>query len=696
MTFFKFNKLLRFITFKKRGFDMIKKSSIITLLLLFLSFTLFITCSIMKKGIVNTVSPDGDIAIKFEMKGESESEKYPTYSVSYKGKTILQDSRLGISFKEGGYLGKNLVITDVKKETRDETYTLICGKTKEARDYCNETIISLRENDERGRLVNLIFRAYNDGVAFRYVFPEQNTLKEFTINDEQSEFAFTGNPTAWILPLGKFTTSYENNYDVIPLKRITPDSIIGLPMLIAMEGGPWVAITEANLEDYAGMYISGCTGKPSTLVSNLSPYPEDKTVRVKGRTPHVTPWRVVMISENPGRLIESNIVTNLSDPCEIDDTSWIKPGKTAWDWWSGSFVDIPGFKYGMNTATMLHYVDFAAEMGLSYMLVDWLWYGKSNDSNEDITKSIKEVDIQKIIDYAKDKNVGILLWLYSGCVDKQMDKAFPIYEQWGVAGVKVDLMDRDDQYAVNFYHRMLKKSAEHHLAVDIHGMYKPTGLWRTYPHFITQEGVLGLEYSKWSERCNPDHECTIPFIRMLAGPMDFTPGSFGNATKEQFKPVKIQPVSQGTRCHQLAMYVVYESPLQMLCDYPGRYRNQPGIDFLKVVPTTWNETKFINGEVGDYIAIARKNGDEWYVGCMTDWTPRELEIPLNFLSDSDFTAEMYGDAPDADKDANKVEIKQFLVTAKDKIKVKMAPGGGFAMRLRPFSGGLALPRYKKE
>ncbi len=640
-------------------------------------------------------SPDGNISVNFYL-----MDKVPYYSVSYKGKTILQDSKLGIDFSEGGILGENLQILDIKKESVDNTYSPVYGKKKEIRNYYNQVTVSLQEQQTPNRLFDIVFRAYNDGIGFRYILPEQESLREFSIKLENSQFRFTDPHITYALQLDSYTTSQESEFNKISLAEIKEDTLVGLPLLVEIKEGPYVAITEANLTDYAGMYLSGVNGLSNTLVSTLSPLPGEEEIKVKAATPHSTPWRVIMIAQEPGKLIESNIILNFNDPCAIEDLSWIKPGKTAWNWWSGSVAKGVKFKSGMNTETMLHYIDFAGDYNLEYMLIDAGWYQRprrGGSGTSDITKPIKEINIKRILDHAKNKGVDILLWLDWQSVDRQMDEAFPLYEKWGVKGVKVDYMDRDDQEMVNYYHKVVKKAAEHHLIVDFHGAYKPTGIRRTYPNLITREGVMGLEYSKWSSRCDPEHELTIPFTRMLAGPMDFTPGGFRNTTKEQFKAVRgVEPMAQGTRCHQLAMYVVYESPLQMLVDYPSAYRNQTGIEFLMVVPITWDDTKVLNAKVGDYITMARKYGNEWYVGSMTDWTPRKLTASMDFLEKGEYVAEIYQDAPDADKVATNATTKKVIVTSSDNIVINMAPGGGFAMRLSPAPQGSSIKRYKPE
>ncbi|NOY60403.1 MAG: glycoside hydrolase family 97 protein, partial [Calditrichaeota bacterium] len=520
-----------------------------SLLALSLILAVFLSCRTFKAPL-EIASPDQKVQITFNLS----EEQAPVYSVKFNGNSIIAESPLGIEFKQGGLLSAGLKITGVKRNAIDETYKLVVGKSKEARNYCNEMTVSLQEMKAPKRKLDLVFRAYNNGAAFRYIIPKQKPLQDFAILAEKSSFNFSGNYTCWALQLGSFTSNYEKEFDQTHLNDLAADAVVGLPLTISVNDSLTLAITEANLTDYAGMYLGGSSG--NMLVSKLSPLPNGNGVCVKGSTPHVSPWRVVMIGEKPGDLIESNIVLNLNEPCAIEDPSWIKPGKVAWPWWSGRMVTGVNFEGGMNTATMEHYVDFAAEAHLQYLLIDAKWYGDHKDVVADITTTIPEVDLPGIIDYAAKHNIGVILWLNWKNVRKQMDKAFPLYEKWGVKGVKIDYMDRDDQEMVNIYHEIVSNAAAHHLLVDFHGAYKPTGMRRTWPNLITREGVMGMEYAKWSDRITPEHTVTIPFTRMLAGPMDFTPGAFHNVTKKNFKPQGTAPMTMGTRCNQLAMFVV--------------------------------------------------------------------------------------------------------------------------------------------
>jgi alpha-glucosidase len=629
-------------------------------------------------------SPNGKVEVKFLL----DEEGAPNYSVLYAGRTIIAPSPLGLLLKESGLLSKGMIVRGSERRAHDETYELVVGKTKRARDHYRELTINLEEAGGRRRKLRIIFRAFDDGVAFRYLVPEQAGLRELEIVDERSEFRFPRDETCWALQLRTFHSNYEREFNKVTLGQLKADSIVGLPLVIQLEQGTTVAIAEADLKDYAGLYLRGLEGSSPTLVSKLSPSSKGDEVAVRASLPHTSPWRAVMIGDEPGSLIESTLILNLNEPSAIRDTSWIKAGKTAWDWWSGQMAASVRFKTGMNNATMKHYIDFASEFGLEYMLIDAGWYaerayGENADTKADITKSIPEIDLPMLVDYARRRGVGIFLWLHWLPARDQMDRAFPYYEKLGIKGVKVDFMDADDQEMVGFYHRILKTAAQHHLLVDLHGAYKPTGLVRTYPNYLTQEGVLGAEYNKWSTRITATHNLTLPFTRMLVGPMDYTPGGFRNVTRAEFKPQEVAPLVMSTRAHQLAMYVVYESPLQMVSDYPGAYRGEPGADFLKVVPSSWDETRVIDGKIGEYIIVARRRGRAWFIGAMTNEAARTLQVPLRFLGRGAYRIVEYRDGQRAATEPGQLSISNGKVRASDSLTIQLAPGGGYAAYLQP-------------
>lgn len=665
-------------------------------------FFICLACAIMVGIIIScgpnknyqVESPDGRIEILINP-GNNDNPGI-RFSVLYNGVQILKDCPFTLTFKDMPGLGISNKVTKSENKVIDETWERVWGKSKKVRNYCNELALEFTETGERNRKFNMIFRAYNDGIAFRYNFPEQGSFSDFSLIKENTTFTFTGDHKIWATHWNNFITSQEEEFKEEKISDLKMNDILGTPLLVQVDTSIWAAILEANLTDWSGMCLSAGS-KQNSIKTRLSPLPTEPDVVVKSTAPRNSPWRVIMLADHPGRLIESDIIHNLNDPCAIQDVSWIKPGKSAWDWWwNNGYAPDMGRKLGPDTESHKYFIDFAAEMGWEYQLVDWFWYGPPFSSFEtwipnpesDITKYTDICNVPEIVQYATSKGVKTIIWLQWKHVEQQMDEAFPLYEKWGVSGIKVDFMNRNDQEMVNFYHRVVKKAAEHHLLVDFHGAYMPTGVERTYPNFITREGILGNEYSKWSSRITPDHCLTIPFTRMLGGHMDFTPGGFIHGTRETFKAGEQVGLPymmvQGTRCYQLAMLVVYESALQVICDSPYNYRKSPaGLDFLKIVPTTWDETRVLDGEVGDYIVIARRSGIDWYVGGMTDWDTRTIGVSFNFLGTGNYKAEVWKDAPDSDQEPAHLVKESMQISQQASKDFILAPGGGFVLHISP-------------
>ena len=505
-------------------------------------------------------SPTGKVEVSFSLGADGA----PLYSVTFAGKPVVADSRLGLTLRQTGPLASGFRVLDVKRASRDERYTLVAGKTREARDRCEEMTVALEKAGERPVRLDVVFRAFDDGAAFRYVLPAQAGL-------DHVEVALRGHP----LPLPR------RPQGVGPPARLVHDQQRARVRADApprdqarVDRGPAphdrgrdglvVALAEANLRKWSGLHFARVEGgndsRHPTLVTKLAPLPSNARIVVRGGPPLVSPWRVLMLGAKPGDLVESTILTSLADPNEIGDTSWIRPGKVAWDWWNGPAVPNAPFKAGMNDETFRHFIDFAAEFGLEYVLIDAGWYGDHRDGGADITKSIPGWTSPGSPPTRRGRTSGSCVWLNWETVREQMDVAFPLYEKWGLAGVKVDYMDRKDQEIVAFYQRAARTAAKYHLAIDFHGAYASSGEERTFPNWLTREGVMGLEYLKWSDRSTPRHNVTIPFTRMLVGPMDYTPGGFRNVTVDAFAPRNELPLAMGTRAHQLAMYVVYDSP----------------------------------------------------------------------------------------------------------------------------------------
>jgi alpha-glucosidase len=542
----------------------------------------------------------------------------------------------------------------------------------------------------------MVFRAYDDGIAFRYVLPK--AWGAFELASENTDFHFSEDATVWAANYEGFHNSQEGEFKKMKLSELAAGQIYGCPLLAELSPTLWAACSEADLTDWAGMHFTPVPGESNTVRTILSPHPNDTNVVVSSTAQRSSPWRVFMVGDRPGVFIESDILENLN-PSATFNAAWVKPGKSAWDiWWSGDYAPELDFKLGMDTRSMKYFVDLASEMGWQYQIVDWGWYGPAFapgakgttwavDPDGSITNIIPELDLPGLISYAKNKNVKLILWLHWGAVNKEMETAFPLYEKWGIAGVKIDFMDRDDQEIVQYYERVAKLAAQHHLLVDFHGAYKPTGWHRTYPNVITREGVMGNEYNKWSVRVTPEHTVTVPFTRGMLGGMDFTPGGFRQKTEQTFRVVggdSPGPFVMGTRVHQLAMLVVYESALQVLCDSPYSYRSSPaGTDFLKIVPTIWDDTKVIHGEVGELITIARRSGKEWYLGSMSGEQARKIEIPLAFLGPGKFEAEIWADAYEAADYPDRLMKQTRIVTASDTLPANLAAAGGYIARLKP-------------
>jgi alpha-glucosidase len=620
------------------------------------------------------ISPNGRVEIRFGVDGTQ-----ATYEVLFNGRSIIAPSPLGLEMRGAS-------IADVRAigESRageDRRYTRLIGKASTARDAYNEATFSLQETGPAARRLDVILRAYDDGAAFRYVLPAQPGITEAAIWGERTRFNFPVDYACWGSSGGRFGGNHEVEFDPVRAAHIRPHQLFDLP-LVCEDSGVAFAIAEAHLENYAALYLSGRGEGGLGVAARLSPRIDDPGLAVRAAMDEdgvVSPWRVVMLADTPGRLIESNLIANLNPPPDLD-ASWVRPGRTAWDWWSGSQAAVA--KPGMNTETMRAYIDFAADNGFEYVLIDDGWYVGANgwiaEPHADITRPVPELDLPALIAHARQRRVGVWLWMHWRLLDARMDEAMATYRRWGVAGIKVDYMDRDDQEMVDFYHRLMRRAAAHRLMVDLHGAYPPRGMARTYPHFLTQEGVLGAEYNKWSRRVTARHNVMLAYTRMLLGPMDYTPGATRNATPETFEARWLRPEVMTTRAHGLAMYVVYDSPFVSVADSPDSYEGQAGVDFLRAAPSSWDETRFITGEVGEYVAIARRRGHDWFIGVMNNETAREVSLPLDFLGTGRYRAEIWADgaAPTA---TSKSDMR---IDAAAPLILRLAANGGAAIRLR--------------
>lgn len=623
----------------------------------------------------DVASPNGLVIARFAL----DAAGRPTLAVDYRGKPMLAPGRMGLDLASGGPLNAGLYLVGTDRQTKDETWRAVAGKSSLVRDHYRQTTFRLIERGESPRRLEVVVRAYDDGVAFRYVVQKQPNLTDFYVREELTEFRLVGKPKATALVLPNERTPYEELYQTGPLKN---GSLIGFPLLLQYPSGTAIALTEADLMDYPGLYLRPQGG---VLKGHLSPRLDDSGLAVKAELPHATPWRVVMVGD-PKRLLESNLVLNLNPPSMLKDTSWIKPGKTTFPWWNGYNTGKTGIRPAQTTEYHKWCIDFCAKHKIPYHSLDGLdnvaWYGGPivPYAGAEITKGLPGLDVPEVLRYAKSKGVRIRVWMSSAAAKAQMAKAYPEYERMGIEGVMVDFFDRDDQDTVNLVRDVVALAARCHLTVTLHNLYKPTGLQRTYPNLLTFEAARNLEFDKWDPKgITPEHELNVAFVRQLAGPIDFHSGSFQNVLAKDFKPVDKSPKTIGTRARQLARYVIYEGALPMIADSPAVYDASPaGLSLLVEVPTTWDETRVLAGEVGRSIVVARRKGRVWYVGAMTDSKARSLTVPLSFLGKGKFRVESWLDAP-----GGPTKLARTTGVATGSVTIKMNPAGGAAMRFTP-------------
>ncbi|MDB5008271.1 MAG: glycoside hydrolase [Mucilaginibacter sp.] len=644
-----------------------------------------VTANIYAQKVIIITSPDTKIKCRL-----STDNNGLYYKIYYKGILLADNSRLNISFKEGGPFNHQLAITPATPQTLTEDYELVTGKASKVHSECNRVVIPVTEQTGAKRKLEIEVRIFNDGFAYRYIIPKQaQWVANVNITDEVNTFNLTQNPVVTALLRENYTTSHEGIYTKTTLNQLKADTLMDLPALFEFPKGIYVAITEAALHDYAAMYLVKHNG---VLESRLSPLPHQTELKVKATLPHNSPWRVMMINDRPGAFIESNILTNLNEPCKIKDLSWLKPGKTTFPWWNGDVVPDTINAPGNNYVTNMYYVDFCAKYGIQYHTVVEYglheWYvndgaGFQPGPHADPSKAVPGLDMQQLCDSAAKRGVGIRVWTHFYALYPKLDETFAQYEKWGIKGLMVDFMDRDDQEMVNMQEEILQKAAQHKLHIQFHGAYKPTGTSRTWPNEFTREGTLNYENDKWSRWVTPDADINIPFTRMLAGSTDYHLGGFRAASPEQFKIHYTRPFVMGTRCHMLAMYVVLENNLGMVCDDPEAYINQPGFEFIQQVPVTWDETRVIDAKPGEWLAIARRKGKDWYIGAMTNHAPRTITKEFDFLRDGNYTAEIYSDAPANDLNLNHLVKQVKRVTKATVMEILLASGGGQVMHLYP-------------
>ena len=657
---------------------------------LLLSALLMLCVSAFAQKQYTLQSPDKDITVTIEA-GEQ-----LTYAVTHGNTCVLTPSSIGMKLADGTMLGSKPVVKSAKTRSVNQTLPSPLYKKAEIPEVFNELTLTLEGN------YKVIFRAYDAGVAYRF----ETDFDEFIrIENETADFNFDADYQGLIpyvlrragqegdLISQQFYNSFENTYTRTNLSQMDPEKLAFLPLLVELKDGKKAVITEADLEDFPGLYLRNANGKYGlSAVHAPCPSREEQGGHnnlqyiVKQRKNYIArtdgkrafPWRIVTISESDKELANNDLVYLLASPCRLDDISWIKPGKVAWDWWNAWNIYGVDFPAGINNDTYKYYIDFASQYGIEYVILDEGW---AVNKLADLFQVVPEIDIKELVDYGAERNVGIVLWAGHAAINKDMEAVCKIYSEMGVKGFKVDFMDRDDQMIVDFYYRMAATAAKYHLFIDFHGAYKPTGLNRTYPNVLNHEGVYGLEQAKWDNESDlVTNEVTIPFIRMLAGPLDYTQGAMRNANKNNFAAVYTEPMSQGTRCRQLAEYVIYESPFNMLCDSPSNYiREDECTRFIASVPTTWDETIVLDGKVGEYLVIARRKDFHWYVGAITNWEERDLVLDLSVLPNFGAkSGRIFRDGINANRAARDYVAEQIQVMG-NKVKVHLAEGGGAVM-----------------
>ncbi len=652
------------------------------LLTIMLIFALLVGYSItLHAGSYELSSPDGRIQVNIS------SDRGIHFSVNLDNRSFLVNARVDMTLNGIQLAGNNPGKARVKKEKIDEVFEPVVPVISSiVKNECNELLLSFK-----GRYA-VRFRAYDDGIAYRF---ETSFREQVVIDSEELSIKCGGDYTAYFPEEESMQSHYERIYQVKPLSSIGEGSFCSLPLLLMTEEGSSMLITEADLYDYPAMFIGKRGDEMATRFPRvvLESVPKegrggdrDETITSEAEYIAMTegartfPWRVFIVAEKAADLVESDMVMKLSSPLALDDPGWIRPGKVAWDWWNANNIHGVDFESGINNNTYKYYIDFAAEFGLEYIILDEGW----SETTTSIMACAEDIDVKELVEYGQSKNVGVILWVLWKPLDKDMEKILDLYREWGVKGIKVDFMQRADQYMVNYYERVARVASSRELLVDFHGAFKPAGLRRAYPNVINYEGVKGMENCKWSADITPEHDLILPFTRLVAGPMDFTPGALDNATEENFVPRFTQPMSQGTRCHQVAMYILYSSPLQMLSDTPSNYyRERETTEFIARIPTTWDDSKVLHAGVGDYLVMARRKGNTWYLGAMTDWSAREFEIDLSFLPQGSFDIDIMEDGINADKMAQDYKKRTMQAGSLQKISINLAPGGGWAAILTP-------------
>ncbi|MFV0312896.1 MAG: glycoside hydrolase family 97 protein [Dysgonomonas sp.] len=664
-----------------------RKNNSVILSLFCLLFCYTMTVSAQKQFTLK--SPNGKLETSISV------GKTVEYSVSHEGDIMLSRSPVSITLADGSAFGINARLSGSSEKAVNQTIDASVYKRNKIADNYNELTLKFKGD------YNIIFRAYNDGIAYRFV---STSKKPFIIENEQAEFNFPADQKVFVAyankpettPLeGQFSNSFEQPYHNIALSAWNKKRLGISPLVVEGAKGKKVCITEADLMDYPGMFLYPAE-TANGLKGVFAPYPKDTRqgghnelqILVDSRESFIAksdgltnfPWRVIIVAEKDSELADSDMVYKLATPSQ-GDYSWVKPGKVAWDWWNDWNLYGVDFRAGINNETYKYYIDFASKYGIEYVILDEGW---AVNKKADLFQVIPEINLPELVSYAKAKNVDLILWAGYHAFDRDLEKVCKHYSEMGIKGFKVDFMDRDDQIMVDFHRRAAEMGAKYKVLIDFHGTYKPTGLQRTYPNVINFEGVNGLEQLKWSgpELDQVTYDVTIPFIRQVAGPMDYTQGAMRNATKGNYRNVYNEAMSQGTRCRQLAGYIIFESPLNMLCDSPSNYMSeQECTEFIAAVPTVWDNTISLDGEIGKYVSVARQKDNTWYVGAMTNWDARNMQLDLSFLGEGNFKGEVFKDGINADRAARDYKKETIDIPANKQLQVSMAPGGGYVIKI---------------
>ena len=631
-------------------------------------------------------SPDG------KLKTNITTGKQLTYDITFHNQQVLESSPLSMTLDNGEVWGENDKVSKVTRKS-------VNGKISTPLYRANEIVENYNELTLQFKDFNVVFRAYDDGIAYRFV---NKGKKPFNVVDELVNYKFPTDATAsvpYVKPrkgVNKYANSFENYYVNVPLSKVDQEKLVFLPVVVSLDNNVKVGITEVDLENYPGLYLIGQGN--TQLLGDFAPFPkkqeqgghnnlqmnviEVENYIAKVDKPRNFPWRVAIVTDEDKELASSHLSYLLAEPSRLEDISWIKPGKIAWDWWNAWNLDGVNFETGVNNDTYKAYIDFASKNGIEYVILDEGW---AVNLKADLMQVVPEINLEELIAYANKKNVGLVFWAGYHAFNRDMENVCRHYAEMGIKGFKVDFMDRDDQEMTEFNYRAAQITAKYKLLLDLHGMYKPAGLNRTYPNAINFEGVNGLEQMKWEE--NPtaqvEYDVMIPFIRQVAGPMDYTQGAMRNAAKGNYYPCYEEPMSQGTRCRQLALYMVLDSPFNMLCDTPSNYeREKECTDFISAVPTVWDETIVLDGKMGEYIITARRQGNTWYIGGITNWDARDLEVDLSFLGDKTYSGKLFKDGVNAHRIGRDYQSEAIQAKKGDKVKIHLAPGGGFALTLK--------------